>query len=592
MRSYILYFLLVCFCSQSAFAQIEPRSDQTKSELAETELAETELAEEERKVAEVGLKLQEQQREDAVKQLIEIRESLLAKISQREELRKELSQAGENPAESQVVALTEINSEIDLLNQTFEQIAIGGIDLAVFGAKEEKFDWREELVSIVKPLIENVKGLTEKPRKIESLKRVIESNLEAKIAAQEALQSIEQLLGKAEQEGIRQKLSETQLDWTERLQDIETKTQLADYQLASLEGKNVPLLQIIKSGLVDFAGGRGLTLAIAIGAAIIIWFLMAGCLRLYRSWSANSNDKEDKVRYRLAAYGYRFLTGFLIAVAVVMVVYFRQDMLLMAILAIVLVGAAFALKNLLPKYVTEGRLLLNIGPVRENEMIMHDGIPWEVGSINMYSHFTNPELKGVMRMPISSMHEMISRPTINQSWFPSSKGDWILDETGSANRVVEQSVDMVELEDLDSLTRFMPTADYYVAGFQNLSRTEEFRVTILFGIDYATQGLDVSKIEAAFVEGIKKRIAETESAEFVTRVNCEFHSAGDSSLNYLMLARFKPDAARYYSRLKRHMQRACVVTCNENEWGIPFPQVSVHLPEIAAGSDENRPEDN
>jgi hypothetical protein len=50
-----------------------------------------------------------------------------------------------------------------MLEKTFEQIVIGGVDLSLFGIEDEPFDWREELITVVKPVIENVKSLTEKP---------------------------------------------------------------------------------------------------------------------------------------------------------------------------------------------------------------------------------------------------------------------------------------------------------------------------------------------------------------------------------------------------------------------------------------------
>jgi hypothetical protein len=262
-----------------------------------------------------------------------------------------------------------------------------------------------------------------------------------------------------------------------------------------------------------------------------------------------------------------------------MVLYFRQDLLLLAIMVVVFIGAALALKNLLPKYIAEGRLLLNMGGVRERERVIYNGIPWEVSAINVHSRFVNPESRGGIRMPISQMHEMISRPAVDEAWFPSSEGDWVLVDGDSPHQVVDQTVDMIELRDLDSVSGFMPTADYYAAGYPNLSRAKMFRVAVVFGIDYATQREDIAKIEEAFCEGMKQSFKGTSFEEQVIDVNADFESAGDSSLNYLMLATFQPEAAENYNKIKRRIQRACVIVCSENDWGIPFPQLSVHLPE-------------
>lgn len=523
---------------------------------------------------------QEQERqEEAVVQLRDIQTSLKLKVTKRRALRLKLNSTVGDGAKKEVqVALEQVNSEIDLLEKTFEQIAIGGIDLSLFGIKEEKFDWREELVTVVKPLIENVKSLTEKPRKIESLRRIVADKTLAKNAASEALSSIEQLEDETETKIVAQKLTNLENEWQSRFEDLEREIQLAEFQLSNLEGKNIRWVEILKQGVSNFLKGRGLTLLFVVFAAFSVWSLMRGLLWLVRKRTSESQDRSFKARYRLAEYGYRALTGILIAVAIMMVLYFRQDLLLLAVMVIIFIGAALALKNVLPKYVAEGRLLLNMGGVREKERVMYRGVPWEVSSINIQSLLTNPEIRGGIRLPISHMHEMISRPSVGDAWFPSSEGDWVIADGDKPMLVVRQSIDMVELKDVNLVTRMMPSADYYSAAYPNLSRTEVFRIAIKFGIDYATQKDDVEKIETAFAQGIKKSFIGTPFEEYVVAINADFESAGDSSLNYLMITKFQPEAAEFYNAIKRKIQRACVKVCNENQWGIPFPQVSVHLP--------------
>jgi small-conductance mechanosensitive channel len=182
-------------------------------------------------------------------------------------------------------------------------------------------------------------------------------------------------------------------------------------------------------------------------------------------------------------------------------------------------------------------------------------------------------------MSISQMHDMSSRPAVDETWFPSSEGDWVLVGGDSPHQVVHQTVDVIKLRDLDSVNGFMPTADYYSAGYPNLSRAKTFRISVVFGIDYATQREDVTKIEKAFSAGIKRSCKGTAFEKHVIDVNADFESAGDSSLNYLMLATFQPEAAGDYNKIKRRIQRACVIVCSENDWSIPFPELSVHLPE-------------
>ena len=566
--------LYACIFLNLAHAQTEPN---TVAELAQAEQQSSTEETTNEAIVDDYLVPKRNDRE-VVLQLREIQESLDSKAEKRKEIRKEIKEAGDDIPEALTADLAQINSEIELLERTYEQLAIGGIDLSVLGVEQQAFDWQEELITIVKPLIENVKGLTEKPRKMESLRQVIVEKELAQEASRKALISIQDLKISAENPEVLAKLIDIENDWTSRQEDIGRAIQLARFQLDSLEGKDVRWGAVVKKGLSDFLNGRGLTLLFVVLVIIAVSFFMRGILWLIQKRTKATQDKSTKMHFRLAAYGYRLLTVLLITIAIMMVLYFRQDMLLLAIMVIVVIGSALALKNLLPQYITEGRLLLNIGGIREQERVFYNGIPWRVNAVNMYSDFTNPEIRGAIRIPLSQMHEMISRPSVTEAWFPSSEGDWVLDSNDDLYRVMRQSVDVVELRNTDLVIRLMPTSDYFAAGYTNLSRAKIFRVSIQFGIDYATQTEDVDKIETAFCEGMKKSFADRPYNDDLVEVRVEFHSAGDSSLNYKLIAKFKPDCAEHHNRIKRRMQRACVMTCNENNWGIPFPQVSVHLP--------------
>lgn len=526
-----------------------------------------------------------QRRNEAIKQLRDVQVSLAAKTLERKKIAAKIKYEGESASEATLNELQGVDSDIELLNKTFEQIAIGGIDLSAFGVKEKQFDWREELVLIVKPLIENLKGLTEKPRKIEGLKRIITDKTLSRETTIEALTSIEGLLETSKDTNVNKKLKSEKQEWLSRAEELEREVQLAQYQLDSLQGKDIHWVGIVKQGASQFVSGRGLTLVLVIAFVILVWLLMRSMLWLARKQSKQNHDRSSKVRYRLAAYAYRLLTGLLIAITIMVVLYSRQDLLLLAIMVVLFVGAALALKNLLPKYVAEGRLLLNMGSVREKERIIYNGIPWEVSAINMYSRFTNPEIRGALRIPIYQMHEMISRPWVDESWFPSSEGDWVLKDSTTLIQVVAQTPDTVSLRDRNAFCSYMTTADYYEAGFANITRAKVFRVAVTFGIDYATQNADMAEIEAAFTHGMEKSFAESEFSEYLKSVRTEFHSAGDSSLNYVMLTTFDSAAAGFYNRIKRRINRACVIVCTENEWPIPFPQMSIHVestPEVSA----------
>lgn len=117
---------------------IEQKAQQSIQNQVEDELAELTEAEQ-----------AEQRKDEAIKQLREIQISLGVKQTERKKIAATIKSAGDSASEASLDELHNIDSEIELLNKTFEQIAIGGIDLSTFGVKEQKFDWREELVLIV-----------------------------------------------------------------------------------------------------------------------------------------------------------------------------------------------------------------------------------------------------------------------------------------------------------------------------------------------------------------------------------------------------------------------------------------------------------
>lgn len=522
---------------------------------------------------------------EAIEQLSDIQESLKFKIKERRTLRANIKAAGDNVPAEMSNALLEINNEISLLEETFEQIAIGGVDLSAFGVEPDEFDWREELVTIVKPLLENVKDLTEKPRKIENLRRIIEEKNAASVAANEALESIERLKSEAKSSSLVSELAAIEKDWASRQDDLDRAVQLAEYQLNNLEGKDVKWFELAKSAASNFISGRGLTLLLVIVVGVLIWGFMRFLLWLVRARSAGKADRSTKTHYRLAAYGYKIFTVILVSVGSMMVLYFRQDLLLLAIVVVVFIGAALALKNLLPRYVAESRLLLNIGSVRERERLMYEGVPYQVLNLNMYTRLANPEIKGSLRLPLYRLHDMISRPVIGEStWFPSSQGDWMLNDDDDPMQVVEQTIETVKLRDMNATTHLMPTAEYYAANYRNLSKDDGFRVAIIFGLDYELQSTPADEISALFKAGVEASMSGARFEEHVVNIDADFHSAGDSSLNYVIFAWFKPAAARNYNRIKRHIWKSCVGVCNEQGWSIPFPQLTVHQPSLRAAS--------
>jgi small-conductance mechanosensitive channel len=532
-----------------------------------------------------ALRVAEQKKQQsALESLESTQQAIKEKTTEQAELQSALKQADPSIRPEIQITLDSVNAEIKKLNQSFEQVAIGGVNLSVFG-KEEPFDWQKELVLITQPILESLKGLTEKPRKIERLRTIIAERESQVFEIDRALKTIQNRLASQPTTLIAGKLKDTLATWEGYQKNNIREIELAEVQLESLLGNNVSWYETLNTTIAQFFKGRGQTLFIALVVSIIVWLLMKALLTLlmYRrkskpqSTKKTTNKPRNLTSYRLAHYLYKLLTTVLIVFSVMIVLYVRGDLLLLALMIIVFIGFAVALKQILPRYVTEARLLLNLGTAREGERIIYNGIPWEIVHINVHTILRNPSLQGVLRIPLSELAGMNSRALNNdESWFPSKKGDYLLMPDGSVAEVLLQTPENVELQSRAGMRSSYPSQSFFSTAFFNLTKGESFGVGSTFGIDYNHLDISLTRVPEAFKQATTEGLRSAGLAEHVDDILVDFQTANNSSLDYIIYVTLKSRVASSYFKVGRVIQQSCVKACNENNWGIPFPQLTVH----------------
>ena len=239
-----------------------------------------------------------------------------------------------------------------------------------------------------------------------------------------------------------------------------------------------------------------------------------------------------------------------------------------------LAGVALSLRQTLPRYAAELRLLLGIGPVREDERLVYDGVPFKVISLSVFSILRNPQLDGVLRLPLHTMSEFTSRHAGEEPWFPCQPGDYILMADGSYGRVLQQTIEMVEILVRDARVQ-VRTADFLDQNIRNLSR-DGFGVACTFGVDYQHQAICLDEIPSLLREAIYSRFEKAELKGDIQDLVVEFKEAGPSSLDYQIYMILKGRAGKAFFKAQRLIQQACVETCNREGWVIPFTQITVH----------------
>jgi len=517
----------------------------------------------------------ETQQAQSIRKLLAIREALKEKRERIRDLLEQLETADETDKETLNQQIGALRETIGELTRSFENIAVGGANLRnLTDAEDSKLDWRDELLQITRPLLNSLKEATEKPRRIEELRSAInlyQQQLEVTRKATESIALFDQYeMPPVVAEG----LANVAVSWQERSEDIERSLEISRVELRNLEQEKIKLFETISRVLNDFFWGRGLTLLLALVTGFVLWFAMRTLRRLVKSWRHSAQHPDHAAKIRLLLYGYHLLTILLVSTAVLSVFYIRGDLLLLTLAIIALVMLALGAWRFLPRYVQEARLLLNIAAAREGERVIYNGLPFRIASLNLYSELRNPELEGAIRLPLSTLTQLTSRPRTNEAWFPCSAGDYVLLPDGSFGQVLEQTVELVRLKVIGSIVQF-GTAEFLQLNVRNLSR-EGFGVIVVFGIDYQHQQISLTRVPERFMSGLKTAFEQADYGDDLKNLLVEFKEAGTNSLDYLIYATMEGNVAASYFTIARLIQQTCVDICNHEDWVIPFTQVTIH----------------
>lgn len=522
--------------------------------------------------------------QNAVENLANIQQSLETKQTIARELRKQLKQLAD-VSEKQTLEqkLERINKDMTNLQLDFEHIALGGLNLSVLTDQpEQQIDWRAEIEEVSRPLISTLKELTAKPRLIDSLRREAE-RLEGQLKViEKAIDSISNFKQQTLPPMAVKPIDQLLIEWEQRRNDVQRALEITRFKLTSNITESTAWYTSVGEALTEFLSGRGLTLLLAIFVSVAIWLLSKWLLATYWRWLFRVKHNIGITRTPLIYYSYRLATAIIIIFAILLVFYVRGDVLFLTLALIAMAGAALSLRQTLPRYAAEMRLLLGVGPVREKERVVLDGVPFIVDSLSVYTVLKNPALEGFVRLPLHNMNALASRPASQEPWFPCQPGDFILLADGNFAGVLRQTIELVEVMVRDSKVQIR-TKDFLRQNVRNLSR-EGFGVASTFGIDYRHQAICLDVVPDCFRKAIVARFEQAGMKDDIEDMLVEFKAAGASSLDYQIYIVLNGRAANAFFRAQRMIQQACVDTCNREGWGIPFTQITIHSRDNAEGS--------
>lgn len=472
--------------------------------------------------------------------------------------------------------INDITRRLEMLEADFEGIATG-IDLESFTATPRtSFDWKEEIQEVLGPIIEELKRATARPREIEKLRSDVTYYEKRLPLVQSALKNIEQLRFQATNPLLKDELNELIKAWREREQQMANQLAVAQYRLDEKLSEERPLVDSMQDVLRIFFKSRGRNLLLAIVAFVTVFLLFRFMYRAVFKFSPARISQKRSFYSRLGNVVYQVLTFVGATGALLLVLYISGDWVLLGIALIFLFGIAWTAKQGLPLFWEQAKLLLNLSTIRENERVVYNGLPWKVASLNLYTKFHNPALKGgLIRLPLRELVGLHSRPFHkDEPWFPCQENDWVLLADGTFGQVLMQTPEMVQLVLLGGSHKTYRTAEFLQQKPSNLSTN--FRVKVTFGIDYEHQSLSTREIPQKLQTMLARELLKEGYKEHLKNLQVAFKEAGASSLDLVILADFSGEVAKEYENLYYKLQRTAVDACNQHGWIIPFQQITVH----------------
>ena len=514
-----------------------------------------------------------------LKTFIELQSQLKKDLSS---LRKDLSKAKTDTEKEEVkLQLKKVEEKLKGTKTNIENIA-ANTDLSLLRAnKPEPFNLQKELFSLLEPALKEMKHATSTVRQKSELREQIAYYEQRKPIVQEALKNIglldasDDLKNKKKTKKDKKALKKMKNHWEKQLVFIQSELQAKRLQLNKLESQEMSFAAQSENYFRDFFQRRGWTLIQALLAIIAVLIISQLIHRLITRTIKGYRAQHRSVHLRVADLLHRLITYLFVIVGPLIIFYIEEDWVLFSLGILLLISIAWTLRNVVPRYWGQLELFLNVGPVREGERLMLNGIPWRVKNINMYSILENPVADLTQRVDIDELVDLRSRPVEQgEPWFPCKRGDWVHLSDGIRGKVTGISLEFIQMIQRGGAVITYTMSDFLSLSPKSLSKS--FRIKETIGISYAHQSQSTNEIVEILKMTLNKRAIEEGYKEDFHNINVEFESAADSSLNIVVIADFKGSVADIYMRLRRSIQRWCVDACTENGWDIPFPQLTVH----------------
>lgn len=446
-----------------------------------------------------------------------------------------------------------------------------GIDVtALEKPATKKVNIEDELGKVFSPLVVGLTDLTEPSRRIEFLRSDIafyEQNLPK---LRKGIAQIDTLIAEVQDFALRRKLQEEKEYWEKQLHEFEAKLDIATQQLVELRNRKLSAVEAFDQFIAAVTSERGLNILFA----FVIAFVTAAVLLALR-WVVKSVNPLARIpRFRVVANVLDvalYLLAFVLSTLALMVsLYVSGEVLVLAVVAVVLLGLVWAAKDGIPRFIGQILLLLGYGPVRVGERVVHDGIAWEVETIGLFSTFTNPRVTGGrLRLPIRDLIDMRSRPfDPEESWFPCAEGDYILINAEQFRKVVQINPQRVTLDWFDSIES-VPTSYFVQQNIRNLSRAPFWGgISFLLSYQHRHDILENNNITALLQDFIEEEYKKLPFGDTLVLPWVSITGFTETSIKMAAWFQVAPEAGPKYGAIHVNLARFCLRAANKYGWEI------------------------
>ena len=473
---------------------------------------------------------------------------------------------------------TRIQSERKILyelNQSFLRLSLGSSDLSEFSDNNKSDEIVEvSFQKIIEPLTNKLMKFTEKPRKIEKL-------LSETSHVHQRIEFLRKTLSRLK--SFKSLSSNVQIKIDSQISTYQEKELLLLQQLDVLESEleKIQFDQGTSAGsftdtFLDFVKLHGLTIVYAlmifIGTYILLSLLKHSVTLFFTNKKLNKNQIFTK----------RLLNIFLTVISIIIatgsslaVIYSRSDWLIFAIVLFIIFLLIFSLKNYLPKMIRELKFILNIGIVREGEIVKIEGILYKVKKIGLFALLENPLLSNARtRLSLTQLENFYARESSTEELlFPTQVGDYVFIEA-LYGKIVFQSPSIVTLEKVGGSQVTYPSNEFILLKPENIS-SHGFAINITISFGYKHQQIITTSILSNINRVIKRAIVKEDFYKYLKQINIEFNEAKIESLDLVLISFWDKKAANIYPTINRTMRKILVDMANSNGWTLPYPQLEI-----------------